>query len=128
MAGECSLGRYKRQIMIEGIGKEGQERLMRAHVLIAGAGGLGSVVAVYIAAAGVGKIRLIYHNRVELSNLNRQILHWERDIGKAKEDSAKEKLEGLNSKLVVETIAEKITDDNAFELADDCQLIVGHVV
>ncbi len=124
MIRERSLDRYKRQITIAGIGKEGQERLMRAHVLLAGAGGLGSVVAIYLAVAGVGRIRLIDHDKVEISNLNRQTLHWERDIGKAKVDSAKDKLKGLNSEAVVETIAERITEDNAFELADDCELIV----
>lgn len=113
--------------MIEGIGKEGQERLMRAHVLIAGVGGLGSVVAIYLAAAGVGKIRLVDCDSVELSNLNRQILHWEKDIGKAKVNSARGKLEKLNCELKIETMAKKITDEKGFEFADDCELIVDAV-
>ena len=73
--------RYDRQIMIRGFGEEGQEKLKQAKVIIAGGGGLGSPLAVYLTAAGVGTIRIVDHDRVELSNLNRQILHWDKDIG-----------------------------------------------
>ena len=89
------LERYDRQIMIADIGKEGQEKLKRARVFIAGAGGLGSSAAIYLTAAGVGMIRVVDHDRVELTNLNRQILHWEKDIGKSKVESATEKLKRL---------------------------------
>ena len=122
-AGE-ELRRYERQVMIEGFGREGQERLRRAKVVVAGAGGLGSVVSIYLAVAGVGKIRLIDHDRVELGNLNRQILYGNRDIGRRKVDSAKEKLESLNPEVKVEIVSEAILEDNAFELVDDCDLIV----
>ncbi len=74
--------RYDRQIMMRDIGEHGQERLKRARVFIAGAGGLGSPVCLYLATAGVGMIRVVDHDSVELSNLNRQVLHWEQDIGK----------------------------------------------
>ena len=81
--------RYDRQIMIPGIGEAGQEKIKKASVVIAGAGGLGSPVALYLTAAGVGTVRVIDNDKVELSNLNRQILHGEKDIGKAnkKDDS-----------------------------------------
>ena len=87
--------RYDRQIMIYGFGEEGQARLKRAKVLIAGGGGLGSPVAIYLAAAGIGMIRVVDHGRVELSNLNRQVLHWDKDIGRSKVDSTLEKLKQL---------------------------------
>jgi molybdopterin/thiamine biosynthesis adenylyltransferase len=124
MVGEHGLGRYARQAVIDGFGREGQERLKKARVLVAGAGGLGSVVSVYLAVAGVGTMRLIDHDKVELSNLNRQILYGDKDIGRTKVDSAKERLEGLNPEVVVEAIAETITEDNVFELADGYNLIV----
>ena len=76
--------RYDRQIMIQEIGQEGQEKLKRSRVVIAGAGGLGSPIAFYLTAAGIGMIRIIDHDQVTLSNLNRQILHWGEDIGKKK--------------------------------------------
>ena len=78
---------------VEGFGQEGQEKLKQSRVAVAGAGGLGSPVATYLAAAGVGMIRMIDHDRVTLSNLNRQVLHWEEDIGRKKVDSAGTKLE-----------------------------------
>jgi adenylyltransferase/sulfurtransferase len=74
------LERYDRQIMIADIGEDGQEKLKRARVFISGAGGLGSSSAIYLTAAGVGMIRVVDHDRVELSNLNRQILHWDEDV------------------------------------------------
>jgi len=116
--------RYDRQIMIKGIGEEGQEKLKRAKVFIAGSGGLGSPVAIYLAAAGVGRIRLVDHDRVELSNLNRQVLHGDADISRRKIDSAKEKLKGLNQSVEIEAIAETITEDNVSRLVDGFDLIV----
>jgi molybdopterin/thiamine biosynthesis adenylyltransferase len=116
--------RYDRQIMIRGIGQEGQEKLKRSRVFIAGAGGLGSPIAIYLTAAGIGMIRMIDHDQVALSNLNRQILHWEEDIGKKKVDSAKRKLRNLNSAVEIETIGETITEDNVSQLVDGCDVIV----
>lgn len=111
----AELERYDRQILIPEIGVAGQEKLKKAGVLICGAGGLGSPAAIYLAAAGVGRITLIDHDRVALSNLNRQILHGEADIGRWKVDSAKEKLGKLNSNLMLQTITAGITDENAVE-------------
>ena len=116
--------RYDRQIMIKGIGEEGQEKLKRAKVFIAGSGGLGSPVAIYLAAAGVGMMRLVDHDTVELSNLNRQVLHGDADIGRKKIDSAKEKLKGLNQSVEIEALAETITEDNVSRLVDGFDLIV----
>ena len=116
--------RYDRQIMLKGIGEEGQEKLRRAKVFIAGAGGLGSPASLYLAAAGVGTIRLVDQDRVELSNLNRQILHGDEDIGERKVDSAREKLNQLYPSLNIEAIAETISEDNVSQLVAGCDLIV----
>jgi len=118
------LERYDRQIMIADIGKEGQEKLKKARVFIAGAGGLGSPVAIYLTAAGVGKICVADHDRVELSNLNRQVLHWDRDIDKKKVYSAREKLTKINHEVNVEVIEETITEANVFMLVDGFDVIV----
>jgi molybdopterin/thiamine biosynthesis adenylyltransferase len=118
------LERYQRQMIIHGFGEEGQAKLKRAKVLIAGAGGLGSPIAIYLAAAGVGNIRLVDHDTVELSNLNRQILHWDENIGMNKTDSAAAKLKRLNPDVNIEAIAETITDNNISRLAADFDLIV----
>lgn len=116
--------RYDRQIMIRGFGEEGQEKLKRAKVLIAGAGGLGSPASLYLAAAGVGMIRIIDRDKVELSNLNRQVLHWDEDIGRRKVDSTAEKLGKLNRWVEIEAIEETITEDNVSQLVAGFDLIV----
>jgi molybdopterin/thiamine biosynthesis adenylyltransferase len=116
--------RYDRQIMIGEIGQVGQEKLKSSRVVIAGAGGLGSPIAIYLTAAGIGTIRMIDHDQVALSNLNRQVLHWEEDIGRKKVDSAMEKLRNLNSAVKIETIGETITEDNVSQLVDDGDVIV----
>ncbi len=118
------LERYDRQIIIKGIGEKGQEKLKRAKVFIAGVGGLGCPISIYLATAGVGTIRLVDRDRVELSNLNRQVLHGNEDIGKRKGDSAVEKLKNLNQWVKVEAIAETITEDNVSQLVDGFDLIV----
>jgi adenylyltransferase/sulfurtransferase len=116
--------RYDRQIMIREIGEEGQKKLKRSRVVIAGGGGLGSPIALYLAAAGIGTIRVIDHDRVALSNLNRQILHGEEDIGKRKVDSASSKLKKLNSAVTIEAVAETITESNVSGLVQGCDVIV----
>jgi len=118
------LERYARQIMIKGIGEEGQEKLKQARIFIAGAGGLGSPVSTYLVAAGVGVIRVVDHDSVELSNLNRQVLHWDEDIGKRKVDSATEKLKKLNQEAEIEAIGETITEANISQLVAGFDLIV----
>jgi adenylyltransferase/sulfurtransferase len=118
------LERYDRQIMIYGFGKEGQEKLKKAKAFIAGAGGLGSPVTIYLAAAGIGTIRIADHDRVELSNLNRQVLHWEENIGRRKVDSAAAKLGKFNTGIKIETISDTITEANVLQLVADSDLIV----
>jgi adenylyltransferase/sulfurtransferase len=116
--------RYDRQIMIGEIGEEGQGKLKMARVVIAGAGGLGSPIAIYLTAAGIGTIRVIDHDQVALSNLNRQVLHWEEDVGRKKVDSARTKLRNLNSTVDIQAISETITEENVSELADGYDAIV----
>jgi molybdopterin/thiamine biosynthesis adenylyltransferase len=118
------LEKYDRQIMIRGFGQKGQERLKQAKVFIAGAGGLGSPAATYLTSAGLGVIRIVDHDRVALSNLNRQILHWQEDIGKGKVGSAAEKLRKLNPEVAIEAIEERITKANIFQLLAGFDLIV----
>ena len=120
--GECD--RYDRQIMIPELGQAGQERLKRSYVVIAGAGGLGSPIAIYLTAAGIGRIRMIDHDRVALSNLNRQVLHWEEDIGRRKVDSASAKLRGLNRGVEVEAVAATLAEGNVSELVRNCDVLV----
>ncbi|MDY6917850.1 MAG: HesA/MoeB/ThiF family protein [Chloroflexota bacterium] len=119
--------RYARQIGIPGFNVEGQEKLKQARVLVAGVGALGTVVAAYLAAAGVGHIRIVDGDAVELSNLNRQILHWTRDIGRKKTESAGEKLGQANPCVQVETVAERIAEDNVARLSNGCDAIVDAV-
>ena len=124
MLSKDELERYDRQIMIEGFGREGQEKLKRAKVVIAGGGGLGSPSALYLAAAGIGTIRIVDHGGVELSNLNRQILHWSGDIGRRKVASAAEKLKTLNPEIKIEAVDEMITEANVSQLVAGFDLVV----
>jgi adenylyltransferase/sulfurtransferase len=118
------LERYDRQIMIPGFGAAGQAKLKKAKAFIAGAGGLGSPVAIYLAAAGIGTLRIADHETVELSNLNRQVLHWEENVGGGKVDSAAAKLRKFNPGIRIETIGDTITGANAAGLVGDADLIV----
>lgn len=116
--------RYDRQIMLTEIGEAGQEKLKSARVLVAGAGGLGSPICVYLAAAGVGMIRVVDHDTVDLSNLNRQVLHWNRDVGRRKVDSAGEKLGDFNPDITLDVLAETISRENISQLTEDVDLVV----
>ncbi len=118
------LQRYARQIRLPGIGIEGQARLRAARVLIVGAGGLGSPVAMYLAAAGVGTIGLVDFDVVDASNLHRQLLHGSADIGRLKVESARDRLADINPHVQVEIIAEALRADNAMDLVRRYTLIV----
>lgn len=118
------LQRYDRQIMVPEIGRAGQEKLKQARVFVAGAGGLGSPVTIYLAAAGLGTIRVADHDTVDASNLNRQVLHWDEDVGRKKVASASEKLRRLNPHVKIEPLEETITEENAQALASGCDGIV----
>jgi len=101
--------RYSRHLLLEEIDVAGQEKLLQSHILVIGAGGLGSAAAPYLAAAGVGHITLIDHDCVELTNLQRQIMHTEDRVGKSKVTSGKQFLQSLNSGIAIETIEAKAT-------------------
>jgi adenylyltransferase/sulfurtransferase len=116
--------RYLRQIIIPGFGEAGQHKLASAHVLLVGLGGLGSAIAPYLVAAGVGRLTIIDNQKVELSNLNRQLLHWEKDIGRFKAESAWEKLQALNPSVEIQAIAMTITGQNARRLIRDADVVV----
>jgi len=105
-------------------GEEGQEKLKNSKIFIAGAGGLGSPISIYLAVAGVGNITMVDHDIVELSNLNRQILHGDTDINRKKTESAEETLTNLNSDINVNIITETITDENVLDLVGDSDLII----
>jgi len=116
--------RYARQLTLEGFGPEGQERLRNGSVLIVGAGGLGSPVAFYLAAAGVGRIGLIDGDTVDMSNLQRQIIHRTSDVGRAKALSAKEKIEALNPNVNVEAHTGFLTETNGPSIIDRYDFVV----
>ena len=124
MLSRDELIRYSRQIMLPSFGEEGQRKLKAAHVVVAGVGGLGSLSSMLLVAAGVGHLTLIDADRVELSNLNRQILHWEEDIGVEKVLSAARKLRKLNSTVEVMPRAEEITKENVASLVEGADLVM----
>ncbi len=116
--------RYQRQIAIEEMGVEGQLKLKQARVLIAGAGGLGSPAAIYLSVAGVGALGIVDHDTVALSNLNRQILHAEEDIGQPKTDSARKNIKRFNSDTAVETVPETLTEANINSVVSGFDVVV----
>lgn len=121
---EAEQMRYKRQLMLPKIGEEGQIKLKRARVAIIGAGGLGSPVAYYLAAAGVGYLRIIDNDNVEESNLQRQILHDTEHLGQPKVDSAKEALQRFNPLITVDAVNSRLTADNAGRLLEGVDIVV----
>ncbi len=116
--------RYARHIMLKEIGGPGQQALKRACVALVGMGGLGAPAALYLAAAGVGRLRLIDDDAVSLSNLQRQILYRTGDVGAAKTARAAEAISALNPYVVVETHATRLTEDNAAMLLADVSLVL----
>jgi len=118
------LERYDRQMLISGLGINGQKKLKAAKVAVAGVGGLGCPASIYLAAAGIGKIVLADNERFELSDLNRQILGWQKDIGRFKAEVAKEKIEALNSQIEVEAVVAEITKDNVRNVIGDVDVVV----
>lgn len=118
------LQRYQRQLILPELGIEGQTRLRDASVLIVGAGGLGSPAALYLAAAGIGRLGLVDPDRVEIHNLHRQILHSEAEAGKTKVESAARRLGGLNSQIRIEVHQRRIVAENALNLIREYDLIL----
>ena len=117
--------RYSRHIIMPDVGSVGQRKLLGSSVLIVGAGGLGSPIALYLAIAGVGTIGIVDFDTVDLSNLQRQILHQEGDIGRPKVESAKETLLSYNPDLNVILHEEPITSDNAMDIIPNYDVIVN---
>ena len=116
--------RYARNIAVTEIGEAGQEKLLGARVLVVGAGGLGSPAVMYLAAAGVGTIGIVDSDRVELSNLQRQILHRTRDIGRFKVESARDTVNAFNPDTVVELHRCRLTADNALGILRDYEFVI----
>ncbi|WP_034886099.1 HesA/MoeB/ThiF family protein [Gillisia sp. JM1] len=116
--------RYDRQIKLDEVGVSGQEKLRSASVLIVGVGGLGCPAAQYLAGAGVGTIGLIDHDKISITNLHRQVLYDENDIGNSKALVAKEKLQRLNSEIELVAIEEALTIENAEKLFSQYDLIL----
>ncbi|MCF0160307.1 MAG: HesA/MoeB/ThiF family protein [Bacteroidaceae bacterium] len=116
--------RYSRQLLLPELGEEGQERLLSSRVLVVGAGGLGSPVAMYLAAAGIGTLGIADGDAVNLSNLQRQIIHSTHDIGRLKVESAAEKLKRMNPEIKLHGYPEYITDRNAAALVADYDFVI----
>ena len=118
------LERYSRHIILKEVGAKGQKKLLNAKVLVIGAGGLGAPVAMYLAAAGVGTIGIADADVVDLSNLQRQIIHATQDVGKLKVQSAKETMEAMNPDVKVITYHTFVTSDNILDLIKDYDFII----
>lgn len=116
--------RYNRQILIRGFGDAGQEKLKDATVFIAGCGGLGCPVAMYLAVAGVGHLVIVDMDIVDLSNLNRQILHWDENVDQYKVKSASEKLAAINPSIKVTAFQEKIDEGNYLDITKGADIII----
>ena len=118
------LTRYSRHLLLKEVGIEGQARLLKAKVLLVGAGGLGCPAALYLAAAGVGTLGIIDSDTVDLTNLQRQVLHGTADVGRPKTESAKEAIGRINPDVRVLTYPERLTPQNAIEIFRDFDVIL----
>jgi len=116
--------RYSRHLLIPDVGLEGQRKLKAASVLVVGTGGLGSPVALYLAAAGIGRIGLVDYDVVDFSNLQRQIIHGESRLGDLKVESARDRLLDLNPEIQVDVYNEFFNSQNAFEIAEPYDIIM----
>lgn len=119
--------RYERQILLQQIGEKGQNTLLQSKVVVIGAGGLASPVLTYLASAGVGIITLVDYDIVSESNLNRQFIYQEKDIGNPKAQIAKGFLSGLNSGITIHNISEKLDQTNIKEIIKDADVVVDCV-
>lgn len=116
--------RYSRSHLLPEIGEEGQESLSQAKMLVIGAGGLGSPALLYLASSGIGTIGIVDDDKVELSNLARQIIHTEYDIGNLKVESAKEAMEDINRNICINTYPTRLTEANIADIADEYDIIL----
>jgi molybdopterin/thiamine biosynthesis adenylyltransferase/rhodanese-related sulfurtransferase len=116
--------RYSRHLILPEVALEGQQRLKASRVLLIGAGGLGSPLALYLAAAGVGTIGLVDFDVVDVTNLQRQIVHGSKDVGRPKLESARDRLKDLNPHVHVEGFETRLTSDNALEIVRDFDIVI----
>ena len=116
--------RYSRHLIVPEIGLAGQKRLKQSRVLLVGAGGLGSPLGLYLAAAGVGHLGIIDFDVVDFTNLQRQLLHGTKDVGRPKLDSARDRIADINPGVVVEPHETRLTSENALEIMQDYDVIV----
>lgn len=116
--------RYARHLVLAELGGPGQQRLKAARVAIVGLGGVGAPAALYLAAAGIGVLRLIDHDAVALSNLQRQIVFSEQDVGRLKVEAGAVRLAALNAHVEIEEAAERLTPDNAAWLLEGCDIVI----
>jgi len=122
---EDDMQRYARHIILPEVGEKGQQKLLKGRVLLVGVGGLGCPTALYLAAAGVGKIGLVDADVVDKSNLQRQVLFGESDVGRPKVEAARDKLLDLNSTLDIVTHYELLTSHNVFDIVDGYDIVVN---
>ena len=123
MDNDHELEKYSRQIILNEVGPEGQEKLKNASVLVIGVGGLGSSVIQYLSAAGIGKIGIVDYDKVELSNLNRQLIYKESDLGKSKVEIAKNYISELNSSTEIEIFEMRINEKNLPNIIGDYDIL-----
>ena len=121
---ENQLARYSRHILLDDVGVDGQEKLLEAKVLIVGAGGLGSPASLYLAAAGVGTIGIVDNDYVEVSNLQRQIAHFTKDLNIPKVESAAEKMRAINPDITVNTYQDYLCADNIQSIIDGYDFVL----
>ncbi len=124
---EEEIQRYARHIILPEVGGAGQEKLKQARVLVVGAGGLGSPVLLYLTAAGGGKIGLIEDDVVDITNLQRQVLHFTPDLGRHKAESAEETMKKINPLVEIDVYKERLTKDNIFPLLEKYDIVVDGV-
>lgn len=116
--------RYSRHLRLPGFGTEGQQKLKKSAALIVGIGGLGSPIALYLAASGVGKLGLVDFDIVELNNLHRQIVHSSKDLGRLKIDSAREKIHAMNPEIELKIYEKRFSSENAFRILEEYDLVI----
>jgi adenylyltransferase/sulfurtransferase len=121
---EEQIERYSRHIILPDVGGEGQEKLLSSKILIIGMGGLGSPAVLYLAAAGIGTLGLVDFDEVELTNLQRQIIHTTGDLGRRKVQSARETIEAINPDVTVHEYDEQLTSRNVMDIISDYDLIL----
>jgi molybdopterin/thiamine biosynthesis adenylyltransferase len=121
---DSQLLRYSRHILLDEIGIEGQQKLLAAHALVIGAGGLGSPAAMYLASAGVGRITLVDNDTVDLTNLQRQIAHTTERVGQSKAASARVTLQQINPEITVTALNERVDDARLVELVSDADVVL----